>query len=217
MDLLEALELKSAEDGYEFLLDGEVVGRCVLLGDRLLSFEIDRDQRRCGIGSRAMELLLATLNPDSRLEIEIPATDPVGRAFLEARGFGIKGLVFDRRVVASEESIELFRPVGQKELELIQASGMRAFPPRLPEQPIFYPVATLEYARLIASDWNVRDEASGNVGYVLRFRVLKDYLDRHPPQEAGGRDLVEHWIPAEDMPAFNAALVGEIELVEKFS
>ncbi len=216
MDLLESLDLKPTEDGYEFLPEGDVVGRCVLHGGWLQSFEVDRDQRRRGIGRKAMGLLLATLNPDSRLGIEIPATDPVGRAFLEAMGFGIKGLVFDRRVVASEKSIELFRPVGQKELELIQASGMRAFPPRLPEQPIFYPVATLGYARLIASDWNVRDEASGNVGYVLRFRVLKDYLDRHPPQEAGGRDLIEYWIPAEDLPAFNAALVAEIEVVEKF-
>jgi hypothetical protein len=36
----------------------------------------------------------------------------------------------------------LFRPVGPKELALIRASGMKAFPPRLPEQPIFYPSST---------------------------------------------------------------------------
>lgn len=34
----------------------------------------------------------------------------------------------------------LYRPVGAKELDLIAASGYREFPPRLPEQPIFYPV-----------------------------------------------------------------------------
>jgi hypothetical protein len=34
----------------------------------------------------------------------------------------------------------LYRPVGKKELELIRASGFRAFPPRLPGQPFFYPV-----------------------------------------------------------------------------
>ncbi|RYG26799.1 hypothetical protein EON82_01955 [bacterium] len=101
-------------------------------------------------------------------------------------------------------------------MDLIRASGMRAFPPRLPEQPIFYPVATIEYARLIASDWNVRDAASGNVGYVLRFLVRKDFLDRHPPREAGGRDLIEYWIPAEELTAFNDNLVGEIEVVERF-
>ena len=34
-------------------------------------------------------------------------------------------------------AILLFRPVGPKELDLIRASGFRAFPPRLPEQTIF--------------------------------------------------------------------------------
>jgi hypothetical protein len=41
-----------------------------------------------------------------------------------------------------DETITLFRPVGKKELELIAASGFRKFPPRLPEQPIFYPVTS---------------------------------------------------------------------------
>jgi hypothetical protein len=51
-------------------------------------------------------------------------------------------------------SITLWRPVGTQELELIVATGMRAFPPRLPEQPIFYPVLTEAYATRIARDWN---------------------------------------------------------------
>ena len=41
----------------------------------------------------------------------------------------------------------LYRPVGLNELRLIYESGLKAFPPRLPEQPIFYPVLNLEYAR----------------------------------------------------------------------
>jgi hypothetical protein len=40
----------------------------------------------------------------------------------------------------------LYRSVGPEELELIERSGWRAFPPRLPEQPIFYPVVEKEYA-----------------------------------------------------------------------
>jgi hypothetical protein len=40
---------------------------------------------------------------------------------------------------AAADSVTLWRPVGPAELDLIRASGMRAFPPRLPEQPIFYP------------------------------------------------------------------------------
>ena len=44
----------------------------------------------------------------------------------------------------SEEGLTLWRPVGPEELRLIEESGMTAFPPRLPEQPIFYPVTTEE-------------------------------------------------------------------------
>ncbi len=50
----------------------------------------------------------------------------------------------------------LYRPVGTKELRLIQESDYTAFPPRLPEQPIFYPVLTEQYAIEIASGWNVK-------------------------------------------------------------
>lgn len=111
------------------------------------------------------------------------------------------------------ETITLWRPVGPKELELIRQSGMRAFPPRLPEQPIFYPVTTEAYAVKIARDWNV--PASGS-GYVTRFQVLKSFLDNYRVEEAGGREHREYWIPAEELSAFNDAIVGEIEVVAEF-
>ena len=50
----------------------------------------------------------------------------------------------------------LFRPVGPIELDLIRANEYRAFPPRLPGQPIFYPVLNEEYATQIARDWNTK-------------------------------------------------------------
>lgn len=62
----------------------------------------------------------------------------------------------------------LYRPVGLGELRLIAAAAFRAFPPRLPDQPIFYPVLTLDYARKIARDWNTRDQQSGFAGFVTR-------------------------------------------------
>jgi hypothetical protein len=61
-------------------------------------------------------------------------------------------------------SIVLFRPVGQKEMDLISEHGNAAFPPRLPFQPIFYPVLAEDYAVKIARDWNTKDAASGYVG-----------------------------------------------------
>ena len=90
---------------------------------------------------------------------------------------------------------------------------MKAFPPRLPEQPIFYPVTTEDYAVKIARDWNV--QASG-AGFVTRFEVRRSYLDGFAVQNAGGSAHQEYWIPAEDMDAFNAAIVGSIEVVREF-
>lgn len=110
-------------------------------------------------------------------------------------------------------TITLWRPVGPQELALIEQSGMRAFPPRLPDQPVFYPVLTEEYAAKIARDWNV--PASG-AGFVTRFQIRRSFIDRYDVQEAGGRAHLEYWIPAEDLPAFNAAIVGPIEVIRKF-
>jgi len=111
------------------------------------------------------------------------------------------------------QTTTLYRPVGPKELALIQQSGFKAFPPRLPEQPIFYPVLTEEYAVKIARDWNVK--ASG-AGYVTRFQVDRAFLDRYPVQEAGGSQHSEYWIPAEELPAFNAAIIGLIDVIAEF-
>jgi hypothetical protein len=107
----------------------------------------------------------------------------------------------------------LYRPVGPKELELIRESGFRAFPPRLPEQPIFYPVLTEDYAVKIARDRNVPDSGSG---YVTGFHVKRSFLDRYPVQEAGGSQYREYWIPAAELDAFNANIVGTIEVIASF-
>src|SRR5262247_123540 len=82
-------------------------------------------------------------------------------------------------MLADEATVTLWRPVGPKELDLIRTSGMRAFPPRLPERPVFY-----AYAAKIARDWNVRRAARG---YVTRFRIARSFLDRYQVQQAGGR------------------------------
>lgn len=113
----------------------------------------------------------------------------------------------------TEDTLTLWRPVGPKELELIEQSGMRAFPPRLPDQPIFYPVLTEDYAVKIARDWNV--PASGS-GFVTRFAIKRSFIEKYDVQEAGGRSHLEYWIPAEDLDAFNAAIVGLIEVVRSF-
>lgn len=107
----------------------------------------------------------------------------------------------------------LWRPTGPEELELVRASEWRAWPARLPEQPIFYPVLNEDYAIRIARDWNV---PRSGVGYVTRFEVGTDFLARYPVRQAGGRTILELWVPAEELAGFNAHIVGTIEVVHEF-
>ena len=118
--------------------------------------------------------------------------------------------------MSDEETITLYRPVGQKELDLIQESGFTAFPPRLPHQPFFYPVLNEEYPTQIARDWNTKDAASGYVRYVTRFKVRTDFLSGYQVQTVGGRFHREYWIPAEELAEFNRNIVGHIEVVAEF-
>ncbi|MFC4627170.1 hypothetical protein ACFO6V_02920 [Promicromonospora alba] len=111
------------------------------------------------------------------------------------------------------ETVTLWRPTGPTELALVEEAHWRAWPPRLPDQPIFYPVLNEDYATRIARDWNVK--ASG-VGYVTRFDVAKEFLDRYEVQQAGGQTILEYWIPAEDLAELNENIVGRIEVVAEF-
>jgi hypothetical protein len=107
----------------------------------------------------------------------------------------------------------LFRPVGPTELALIIESGNRAFPPRLLDQPIFYPVVNEEYAIQIARDWNVK--ASG-AGFVTRFRISSHFVARYPVRQVGASRHRELWVPAEELPEFNAHISGQIEVIREF-
>jgi hypothetical protein len=110
----------------------------------------------------------------------------------------------------------LYRPVGQKEWDLIKASGNKKFPPRLEWQPIFYPVMNQTYAAQIAFEWNTKDEFSGYIGYVTAFDLPTDYLKQFDVQNVGGEIHNELWVPADQLDEFNNQIVGEIQLVETF-
>ena len=114
------------------------------------------------------------------------------------------------------ETVTLYRPIGQKEYELIRDAGFHAFPPRLVTQPIFYPVLNEDYAIQIARDWNTKDAASGYSGYVTRFAVQADFLSQYEVQKVGNKTHQEYWIPAEDLDNFNQHIVGIIEVTAEF-
>ena len=110
----------------------------------------------------------------------------------------------------------LYRPVGTKELELIKQSNYGEFPPRLPEQPIFYPVLNERYATEIASGWNVKYN-DDHRGYVTRFEVDDKYCRQFEVHQVGDEYHKELWVPAEQLKEFNAHILGEIYVVSEFS
>jgi len=110
-------------------------------------------------------------------------------------------------------TVTLYRPVGPKELELIEASGWKRFPPRLPAQPIFYPVLNEEYAAKIAREWDVKESG---VGIVTRFAVDADFVRRYPVHTVGSTICQELWVPAEELADFNDHIVGQIEVIDAF-
>lgn len=110
-------------------------------------------------------------------------------------------------------TITLYRPTGPQELQLVAASNFKRWPPRLPEQPIFYPVTNEQYAVEIARDWNV--PASG-AGFVTRFEVDADFMSRYPVQQVGAAHHTEWWVPAEELETLNDHIVGVIEVIRQF-
>jgi len=112
-----------------------------------------------------------------------------------------------------DDVVILYRPTGSKELELVAASGYRRWPPRLPEQPIFYPVTNEEYAKEISIKWNL--PASG-AGFVTKFRVKKSFMERYEIRRVGSENHTEWWIPAGDLEELNDNIVGLIEVIGEY-
>lgn len=115
------------------------------------------------------------------------------------------------------EIVTLYRPTGLQELELVAASGFRRWPPRLLGQPIFYPVLNFQYAEEIARDWNAKRNTPP-VGFVTAFEVRSEVATRYEIQVVGveGRHQ-ELWIPAEELEAFNDAIVGQIRVLAHYA
>jgi hypothetical protein len=115
-------------------------------------------------------------------------------------------------ITLQNKKMILYRPVGLYELQLIYESGLTAFPPRLLEQPIFYPILNIEYARQIAFNWNTKSEPFA--GYVTEFEVDDGYVNQFERQIVGGRQHEELWIPAERLDEFNHHIAGKIKIAD---
>ena len=111
------------------------------------------------------------------------------------------------------DTVTLYRPTGPVEWALVEAGGNRRWPPRLPEQPIFYPVTNETYAVEIARGWNV---AASGAGFVTRFEVRKAFMDHYAIHQVGAAHHTEWWVPAEELDDLNDHIVGSIELIRRF-
>jgi len=113
----------------------------------------------------------------------------------------------------SKNVVTLYRPINDKELELIKELGFKGFPTRLPEQPFFYPVMNEEYAIQITRDWNV---PAYGIGFVTKFDVDEEYLSKFKVENVGGEMHNELWVPADELEEFNSNIVGLIEVIREF-
>ncbi len=114
------------------------------------------------------------------------------------------------------KTIILYRPVGEKELELIAESGFKKFPPRLDWQPIFYPVLNEEYASEIARKWNTTDPFGNYLGFVTKFEITEEEFQKYKVENVGGKIHNELWVPSQDLETFNDAIQGTIEVVKVY-
>ena len=113
----------------------------------------------------------------------------------------------------SIDTTTLYRPTGPEELKLVEESGYKRWPPRLPGQPIFYPVTNEKYAIEIATRWNINDSG---VGYVTRFEVKSEFMSHFKIETVGASYHTEWWVPDAELPELNDNIVGLIEVIGEY-
>jgi hypothetical protein len=155
----------------------------------------------------------STTSTTPRPKTSAPGTNPSIPRYLRVRGKGrcpVRDAArsdHEEQTIDESDTVTLWRPTGQAELDRVAETGWREWPPRRADQPIFCPVLDRWYATKITREWNV---PAGGVGYLTRFAVQRAYLDRYEVHRVGGGDVLEYRIPAEELADFNAHIVGAI-------
>ena len=150
--------------------------------------------------------VIASWDESETIDVELDGTRATVRMRLESGAWDAE--------IVGRGSMILYRPVGLEELRLVYEAKMRAFPPRLPDQPIFYPVTNEAYARQIARDWNTK--SGTRAGFVTRFAIDAAYAARFERRVVGAREHEELWVPAEDLAELNAKIDGTIAIVAAY-
>jgi len=108
--------------------------------------------------------------------------------------------------------ITCYRPCGPKELELVACSNYKEWPPRLPDQPFFYPVTNEKYA-VELTQWNVKDYG---IGFVTEFLVNESFMGNYDIQCVGAGYHTEWWVPADHLDMLNANIIGGVKVVGEY-
>lgn len=104
----------------------------------------------------------------------------------------------------------LYKPVSQKELDLIKKSGWQAFPSEITEQPFFYPLMKEAYSAQILKECSA---PAYSVAYIMRFEIDVDFVSRYRIRNIGPNRHQELWVPTKELAEFNRHIVGPIEVV----
>ncbi len=112
------------------------------------------------------------------------------------------------------DHITLYKSLSPVELAVIIRSGWAEFFPASPDQKIFSPKLHLAYAEMLARQL---EAACHNAGYVVAFRVPRNFLSHFELQTIGYLEHQEYWIPVAELGALNAAIAGRIRLVSAFT
>jgi len=75
------------------------------------------------------------------------------------------------------------------------------------------PVTNEQYAKEIATQWNIKDSG---IGYVTKFEVNKDFVDNYKIEQVGAAHHTEWWVPADEFEELNKNIVEKIEVIGEY-
>lgn len=108
----------------------------------------------------------------------------------------------------------LYKSLSPVQLAQVVSLGWRAFPAMDDDQQIFAPKLHQAYAEMLARQLEM---AHFQAGYVVRFTLGNDFLQRFTPVSVAYREHEEYRIPVRSLAELNRAIVGRIELVSGFA
>lgn len=108
----------------------------------------------------------------------------------------------------------LYKPLSPTQLVAVIDSGWRGFSPDTPQQRIFYPKLSRQYAETIARQW---DAPQFTAGYVVEFKICSEFIQRFELQTVAYAEHREYKVPITALAQLNKNICGGIHLVSAFT